>query len=624
MKTSVPFVFCLALAWLSVSAGCSSATVGQGGRVFHVDGAAVAASDVGPGTREKPWKTLDRAGSAKELAPGDTVLIHDGTYRQSMNITVSGAPGRPITFAAAPGECVVIKGSEIIRGDWRQVSAEPSQPEPYPNAYTRVWQIKLGDEYFTDPSRIDFMKDPAKRDVTQIVSSDRLPWTKMGASPEQDEGVLAVGGRTVADLANQRDNTFFYDRKNGLLYVRTGDPRGANLELGVRGDTLLVKQSHDLVIRGLEVRHSRGNMAALAECQRVTVEDCKMTLADFCNLAMYNCKDCLARRCDLSWAANTGFHLQCTKDCTIEDCTLTFNNYRLYAGGWHDGGMKNIPQNVRTTVRRCELAYNFSTAIWFDTANVDIRLLDNVIHHNRGCGIYHELNFGGGIFAGNLIFANGSSGIVIATHYPRYMVKRHWVEEAKEAYAKGDRGWSQGAFEAVAALGGVENIPDNMLWIVHNTLVGNANGIFLEDRYGTWENLQNVRAMDNLLVHNYPAGQTPGYNADMVFQMHADKNDKRLDTSNHTDYNVFGRDPVLKPDFETTRTFAQWQQRFGEDLHSKIMPVQCDIMPTSFRLLTQSGLDIATPLGPEVTNVWKPANPRRVGANMIAWPVSEK
>jgi hypothetical protein len=421
-------------------------------------------------------------------------------------------------------------------------------------------------------------------------------------------------------LANQRDGTFFFDRASGLLYVRTGDPRGATLELGVRGDTLVAQKVHDVVIRGLEVRHARGNMAALQGCQRVVVEDCKLTLADFANLSLYECKDCTVRRCDLSWAANTGLHLACTTDCTVEDCTVTFNNYRQYGGGWHDGGMKNIPQNRRSTIRRCEVAYNFSLGIWFDTANVDIRLLDNVIHHNRHSGIFHELNFGGGVFAGNLIFANGYPGIVVATHYPRYMVKRHWVEEAKAAAAKGEGGWAVASPEAVSQLGGVESIPDNMLWIVNNTIVGNGDGIFLEDRYGTWENLQNIRVMNNLLVHNYPAGDTSGEFADLLFQMHADKNDHRIDTSNHTDYNVFGQPAVLKPDFYSTRTFAQWQQRFGEDLHSKVMPVECDILPTSFRLVTKDGLDIATPLPPEVTNVWKPANPRRVGANLTAWP----
>ena len=67
-----------------------------------------------------------------------------------------------------------------------------------------------------------------------------------------------------------------------------------------------------------------------------------MTLADFCDLGLYTCKNCLVRRCDLSWGANTGLHLDSTTDCTVEDCTLTFNNYRQYGGGWHDGGMKNI------------------------------------------------------------------------------------------------------------------------------------------------------------------------------------------------------------------------------------------------------------------------------------------
>ncbi len=310
-----------------------------------------------------------------------------------MDIAVSGSAGPADHLRGSTGERVVIKGSEIIKGDWQQVSREPSQPEPYPNAYTRIWRIKLADKYFYDPARPDYMKDPANRDVTEIVANDYLPWTKTGLSPGQDEGVLAALGRSVADLANQRDGAFFYDRPSGYLYVRCGDPREAMLELGVRGDTLLIKKQHDLVIRGLEMRQSRGNMAAAQGSQRLLFENCKFMLSDFCDLALYMCDNCTVRHCDMSWAANTGFHLQVTKDCTVEDCTLTFNNFRQYAGGWHDGGMKNIPRNVRTTVRRCELAYNFSTAIWFDTANVDIRLVDNVIHHNRSCGIYHESEF---------------------------------------------------------------------------------------------------------------------------------------------------------------------------------------------------------------------------------------
>ena len=282
MTSFARFVMSLVAAGLLVLAGCSLTSGPQamgGGRTFHVAGQSAVASDTNPGTCQKPWKTLTRAGDAKEFAPGNTVVIHAGTYRQSMDIAVSGAPGRPITFVAAPGERVVIKGSEIIKGDWQQVSREPSQPEPYPNAYTRIWRIKLADKYFYDPARPDYMKDPANRDVTEIVANDYLPWTKTGLSPGQDEGVLAALGRSVADLANQRDGAFFYDRPSGYLYVRCGDPREAMLELGVRGDTLLIKKQHDLVIRGLEMRQSRGNMAACrgasGSCSRTASSCCR-------------------------------------------------------------------------------------------------------------------------------------------------------------------------------------------------------------------------------------------------------------------------------------------------------------------------------------------------------------
>jgi len=73
------------------------------GSIYYVDGTATNAADTNPGTEAQPWKTLSRAGKAKELKPGDAVLIRPGVYRQSMEITVSGQPGKPIMFAAVPG-----------------------------------------------------------------------------------------------------------------------------------------------------------------------------------------------------------------------------------------------------------------------------------------------------------------------------------------------------------------------------------------------------------------------------------------------------------------------------------------------------------------------------------------
>ena len=48
--------------------------------------------------------------------PGDTVIVHAGTYRETVNPRRSGLPGAPITFKAAKGEVVVLSGTEPISG----------------------------------------------------------------------------------------------------------------------------------------------------------------------------------------------------------------------------------------------------------------------------------------------------------------------------------------------------------------------------------------------------------------------------------------------------------------------------------------------------------------------------
>jgi hypothetical protein len=67
--------------------------------------------DSGPGSVTRPWKTIGRA--ARSVEPGDTVLIGSGTYHERVRIEQSGEPGRPISFAAAPGEEPIIDGAGI-------------------------------------------------------------------------------------------------------------------------------------------------------------------------------------------------------------------------------------------------------------------------------------------------------------------------------------------------------------------------------------------------------------------------------------------------------------------------------------------------------------------------------
>ena len=56
--------------------------------------------DGAPGTRERPWRTVQHA--AESAGPGETVYLVPGTYDEEVVVDRSGAAEAPITFAAHP------------------------------------------------------------------------------------------------------------------------------------------------------------------------------------------------------------------------------------------------------------------------------------------------------------------------------------------------------------------------------------------------------------------------------------------------------------------------------------------------------------------------------------------
>lgn len=83
-------------------------------REFHVS---PAGDDAHDGAVARPLRTISAA--AQRAQPGDTVTVHAGTYRERVTPPRGGtSDAARITYQAAPGEVVVIKGSEVVR-DWR-------------------------------------------------------------------------------------------------------------------------------------------------------------------------------------------------------------------------------------------------------------------------------------------------------------------------------------------------------------------------------------------------------------------------------------------------------------------------------------------------------------------------
>ncbi len=83
------------------------------GKTYHV-AQTKKASDINSGSLEYPFLTIQKAADIAEA--GDTIIIHEGTYREIVKPKNDGTSMAPITFKAAEGEKVVISALEKLSG----------------------------------------------------------------------------------------------------------------------------------------------------------------------------------------------------------------------------------------------------------------------------------------------------------------------------------------------------------------------------------------------------------------------------------------------------------------------------------------------------------------------------
>ncbi|MEO0734185.1 MAG: right-handed parallel beta-helix repeat-containing protein, partial [Bacteroidota bacterium] len=80
-------------------------------REIHVD---PSGNDGNAGTAAAPYATIGKA--AAVAVAGDVVIIHAGTYEETLRPANSGTPGNPIVFRSAAGEKVIITAMASLSG----------------------------------------------------------------------------------------------------------------------------------------------------------------------------------------------------------------------------------------------------------------------------------------------------------------------------------------------------------------------------------------------------------------------------------------------------------------------------------------------------------------------------
>jgi alpha-N-arabinofuranosidase len=122
----------LHLAFMGVAALALALATSGHAADHHV---ATTGDDANAGTAQAPFRTIQRAANAAQ--PGDSITVHAGTYRERVNPPRGGSSdAQRITYQAAPGERVEIKGSEVVTG-WSRLEND-------------TWTVTLPNAFFKD------------------------------------------------------------------------------------------------------------------------------------------------------------------------------------------------------------------------------------------------------------------------------------------------------------------------------------------------------------------------------------------------------------------------------------------------------------------------------------------
>ncbi|MFW6164219.1 MAG: right-handed parallel beta-helix repeat-containing protein [Planctomycetota bacterium] len=196
-------------------------------RTYYVAQKHPRASDGNPGTQDAPFETIGKA--AEVLTPGERVVVREGVYREHVKPARGGtSPTAMISYEAAPGETVVIKGSKVFAEKWTPSKHEGKAPKG-------IWQAKLAPRYFPDWNPFDLpnvTKDQFDHMSWAHALRGRLPYTLPRGMVFQDGRLLKQVTRY--DVLANNPGSYWVDRPAQVVHIhprRGGDPNGRLFEI---------------------------------------------------------------------------------------------------------------------------------------------------------------------------------------------------------------------------------------------------------------------------------------------------------------------------------------------------------------------------------------------------------
>jgi len=540
------------------------------GRTFFVAQRHPQASDDNPGSEARPWKTIGRAVAA--LEPGDRVVVRQGLYREWVRPARGGTgPNAMITYQAAPGEEVIVSGSEPLAGRW--TPSTPSGQSPLASA----WMIEL------PAPLLDGYNPFAERNISDAMSDNpynRGGWDKPPYTLPR--GLVFQDGRRLLQVAEyaelaQADGAYWVEPGGRRLHVRPCQdqppakaafdvttrpfafaPEQAGLGF-IRVDGFVVErvancvpvpqlgaistmQGHHWIVENNVVRQVNG--LGLDYGRRQTFIPYEVP-ADTPYLAGVGTivRGNTFLECGVSALSGLGLIGGLVEDNYSRDC-----GWRRVQGLAESGGIK-LHYLKHTLVRRNAVQGTTSAAgLWVDHSNHNSRITQNIVFGAEGNAFFLEASYGPNLVDHNIFWGSSGDGMLL-THTGHATIAHNLV------------GCCRGLPVRIAP---ARPLPTGRMIDLetkrfsasdHNRLIGN---VF----YGF-------------------ESRTPLVPADM---------------DNVSDWNVFVNPPDGKP-FD----LAAWHQKTGYETHSQAATSSLEFLPAEWKL---RGLlpTLACPRIPAVTS----------------------
>ena len=395
-------------------------------RTYYVDNRNPRAADSNPGSKELPFLTINKA--AQVLQPGERVVIMTGVYRERVDPARGGTgPDKMISYEAAPGANVVVKGSRPAKTGWEPSSDFKIDLSATTRAKMKIYRRRLDDLDFHGYN--PFGMASIMQDRVYLMPKPEELWRHLVR-----RGMVFVDGRRLEQVElyqhlGRKDGAFWCEHDGLTIHVRLpgdADPAQHEVELAIQEQVFAPRTRglSYLRIKGISFEHAANafpvpqrGMVSLSRGHHWIVEDCVLRHANGVALDI-GAQDwdmeqpaiighAIVRRNHIDDVGVCGIAGMAVRDTLIESNLIERVGYQDVELAWETGGIK-LHQTKNCLLRGNIIRHTVhAEAIWLDYENTNTRVTGNVMGDTletlRG-GIYLEASHDSNMIDNNIIW----------------------------------------------------------------------------------------------------------------------------------------------------------------------------------------------------------------------------